>query len=169
VGGRHPRPPGVRGHSDGRGHDDGCGRHGGRRYVRKGAGDPFTEPAFADDFDETFPDGPEEAGRLKAALRAYIEGPWGAWAEQARPASRARELYQDLFELRQRLQRDSALIELVWGHGILTWDVGGTRIVHPLVTSQVQLSFDAETGTISVEPEAFAPHRMEIDMLGAPG
>jgi len=137
------------------------------KYAGNGAGDPFTEPAFADDFDETFPDGPEEAERLKAALRAYIEGPWGDWAEQARPATRARELYQDLFELRQRLQRDSETIELVWGHGILTWTAGGMRIVHPLVTSQVQLSFDAETGTISVEPEAFAPHRMEIDMLQA--
>ena len=29
------------------------------------------------------------------------------------------------------------------------------RIVHPLVTSQVQLSFDPDSGAISVDPEAF--------------
>ena len=52
----------------------------------------------------------------------------------------------------------------MWGHGILSWAVDGTRIVHPLVTTQVQLSFDPDTGAISVEPEALVPH-LEIDLL----
>ena len=66
--------------------------------------------------------------------------------------------------LRLRLQRESALIELVWGHGILSWSVGGTKIVHPMVTTQVQLSFDAETGAISLHPESLVSH-LEIDLL----
>ena len=93
-----------------------------------------------------------------------MEGPWRAWVPQARTALRARKLYEDLYDLRLRLQRESALIELVWGHGILSWTVDGTRIVHPLVTTQVQLSFDPDTGAISVEPEALVPH-LEIDLL----
>ena len=86
---------------------------------------------------------------------------------RALPALRARALYDDLFELRQRLQRDSAMIELVWGNGILSWITGGVRIVHPLVTTQVQLSFDEKTGAISVVPEALLEqqHHLEIDML----
>lgn len=52
----------------------------------------------------------------------------------------------------------------MWGHGILSWTVDGTRVVHPLVTMQVQLSFDPDTGAISVEPEALVPH-LEIDLL----
>ena len=79
-------------------------------------------------------------------------------------ALKARKLYEDLYELRLRLQREAALIELVWGHGILSWIAGGTRIVHPMVTTQVQLSFDPDTGAISVEPEALVPHP-EIDLL----
>src|ERR1022692_3068987 len=79
-------------------------------------------------------------------------------------ALRARKLYEDLYDLRLRLQRESAWIELVWGHGILSWTLDGTRIVHPLVTTQAHLSFDADTGTISVEPEALVPH-LEIDLL----
>jgi very-short-patch-repair endonuclease len=137
------------------------------KYLVNGITNPFHEPLFTADFEEKFLYRPEEAERLKSGLRSYVEGPWSSWAERARPAQRARDLYDHLFEIRQRLQRDSALIELVWGHGILSWVTNGTRIVHPLVTSQVQLSFDAETGAISVEPEAFVPHRMEIDMLQA--
>jgi very-short-patch-repair endonuclease len=134
-------------------------------YLSTGATNPDLEPAFAQDFDETFGGSPDEAERLKAALREYVDGPWRAWAPRARIALRARGLYDDLFELRLRLQRDSALFELVWGHGILSWATNGTRIVHPLVTTQVQLSFDTESGSISVEPEALLPHHMDIDLL----
>ena len=52
----------------------------------------------------------------------------------------ARKLYEDLYELRLRLQREAALIELVWGHGILSWVTGGIRIVHPMVTTCPELS-----------------------------
>ena len=133
-------------------------------HLRTGVTDPEREPAFAADFDDGFADDPEEAARLRELLREYVEGPWRAWVPQARTALRARKLYEDLYELRLRLQRESALIELVWGHGILSWTVDGTRIVHPMVTTQVQLSFDPDTGAISVEPEALVPH-LEIDLL----
>ncbi|MDX6418889.1 MAG: hypothetical protein QOG28_3509 [Trebonia sp.] len=130
------------------------------------AADPEREPAFAADFDELFPTPPEQHKQeLRDALADYLAGPWQEWAPKARLALKARALYEDLFELRQRLKRDSATIELVWGYGILTWLTAGSRIVHPLLTTQVQLSFDAETGAISVVPEAMVPHHMEIDML----
>ncbi len=134
------------------------------RQLRTGVTDPGQEPAFAAEFDDRFADDPAEAGRLRELLSEYVAGPWQAWAPQARTALSARKLYADLYDLRLRLQRESAQIELVWGHGILTWTVDGTRIVHPMVTTQVQLSFDADTGTISVEPEALVPH-LEIDLL----
>jgi very-short-patch-repair endonuclease len=159
-----------------------------RPYLQTRVDDPWHQPVFASDFrprvreqvrqrlntpgppaaDRLEAETQLEADRLGSALRSYVDGPWSAWAELAKPTQRARTLYDRLFELRQRLQRDSALIELVWGHGILCWVApDGTRIVHPLVTSQVQVAFDSDTGTISVELEAFVPHRMEIDMLQA--
>lgn len=107
----------------------------------------------------------EEAERLKALLRDYITGPWREWAAAAEQARKARALYDDLFDLRLRLQRDSGVIELVWGHAVLSWTVSGTRVVHPLVTTQLELAFDVETGTITVEPEAFAVQQMDIDLL----
>ena len=133
-------------------------------HLRTGITDPEREPAFGTDFDDEYAENPEEAARLRELLRSYVEGPWRAWAPLARMALRARKLYEDLYDLRLRLQRESAWIELVWGHGILSWTADGTRIVHPLVTTQVQLSFDLDTGAISVEPEALVPH-LEIDLL----
>jgi very-short-patch-repair endonuclease len=133
-------------------------------HLRTAITDPEREPAFDADFDHGYADNPEEAARLRELLRRYAEGPWRAWAPLARTALKARKLYEDLYDLRLRLQRESAWIELVWGHGILSWTVDGTRIVHPMVTTQVQLSFDPDTGAISVEPEALVPH-LEIDLL----
>src|ERR1700761_1438031 len=135
-------------------------------YLVSDVADPECEPAFAAGFDEAFPGASQQHEQeLRDALADYIAGPWQEWAPRARLALKARALYEDLFELRQRLQRDSAMIELVWGYGILTWLTAGSRITHPLITTQVQLSFDAETGAISVVPEAMVQHHMEIDML----
>jgi very-short-patch-repair endonuclease len=136
-------------------------------YLETGAVDPEREPALVDNISEIFDGGCDELEDLRGQLDAYVSGPWREWIVQALPALRARALYDDLFELRQRLQRDSAMIELVWGNGILSWMTGGVRIVHPLVTTQVQLSFDPKTGSISVVPEALLEqqHHLEIDLL----
>jgi AAA domain len=133
-------------------------------YLRTGVTDPEVEPGFGPDFYDVFADDAEEAERLRRLLRDYVEGPWQAWVPPARTALRARKLYEDLYDLRLRLQRESALIELVWGHGILSWTVDGTKIVHPMVTTQVQLSFDADSGAISLQPESLLSH-LEIDLL----
>ena len=122
-------------------------------YLQAGEVDPEREPPAYRQHREIFDGEDEELEDLRGQLDAYVTGPWREWAEKALPALRARALYDDLFELRQRLQRDSAMIELVWGNGVLSWMAGG-RIVHPLVTTQVQLSFDVQTGAISVLPEA---------------
>jgi hypothetical protein len=83
-------------------------------YLRTGVTDPEVEPAFGPDFDDVFANDLEEAERLQHRLNDYVAGPWGAWMLPARTALRARKLYEELYDLRLRLQRESALIELVW-------------------------------------------------------
>ena len=133
-------------------------------YLRSPVTDPDREPEFGESFSRHLADQPLEAHRLREQLGQYVEGPWRAWAPAAREALKARALYEDLYDLRLRLQRESAVFELTWGHGLLSWLIDGSRIVHPLVTVQAQLSFDSETGAISVVPDTAAPH-LEIDFL----
>jgi hypothetical protein len=47
-------------------------------------------------------------------------GTWRAWVPHARTAPRARKLHEELYDLRPRIRSESAHIELVWGHGILS-------------------------------------------------
>lgn len=133
-------------------------------YLRAAVTSPDREPEFGESFSCSLADQPLEAHRLREQLRQYTEGPWRIWAPGAREALRARALYEDLYDLRLRLQRESAMFELTWGHGILSWLTDGSRIVHPMVTVQAQLSFDDETGAISVVPDTTAPH-LEIDFF----
>src|SRR3984957_7800965 len=77
-------------------------------YLQAGATDPEREPVLVDDISEIFDGEYEELEDLRGQLDAYVNGPWQEWAVKALPAVRARALYDNLFDLRQRLQRDSA-------------------------------------------------------------
>ena len=133
-------------------------------HLRTGVTDPDREPALA----AISTTGSLMTRRRPPGYGRFSASMWRGHGEHGRRrhglALQARKLYEDLYDLRLRLQRESAQFELVWGHGILSWDVDGTRIVHPMVTTQVQLSFDPDSGAISVEPEALVPH-LEIDLL----
>lgn len=66
------------------------------------------------------------------------------WAEEALPSEKARELYDTLYDLYSRLEREKDRLELVIGDGILRGKLeDGTRICHPIVLERVTLSFDA--------------------------
>jgi len=107
---------------------------------------------------------PTPGDNEKCYLAGSLHWRTGRLFETVGPRRDGALFVRHLDELRLRLQRESSLYELVWGHGILSWDVDGTRIVHPLVTTQVQLSFDPGTGALSLEPETLIPH-LEIDLL----
>ncbi len=90
---------------------------------------------------------------VRAELARWVAGYWQPWAERARPARQARALYQRLYDLRLRLQRDSATHELMWGHGVLSWSVTGEAVNHPLLLTPVTIGMDPETGVLSVVPD----------------
>ena len=126
--------------------------------------DPERDPTLVIDLDARLASDPGSADRVRAELNDYVERHWRPWSERARIAVAARRLYEDLYDLRLRLQRDDALIELVWGHGVLSWKVSGERVIHPMVTTRVRLTFDADSGDIRVVPDSLVGH-IEIDLL----
>ena len=114
--------------------------------------DPNTPPQLPPDLPTRVGAPADELDRLRrveAAFAAWVADVWEPWALQARPAIVARRLYETLFRLRQRMRTDEATHELVWGHGILGWRVGGHRVCHPMLVSQVRIVFDDESGDLS--------------------
>ncbi|WP_157432845.1 AAA domain-containing protein [Actinomadura rifamycini] len=133
-----------------------------------GRGDPGVPPELPDDLAARA--GEEAAGNARAVLAAWRADVWEPWAEAARAALAARDLYETLFRLRQRMRADEATHELVWGHGILGWHHGGHRICHPLLVTRTRVAFDAASGEISITADG--PTALELDCLqglGVPG
>jgi hypothetical protein len=67
------------------------------------------------------------------------------WADNERPARDASRVFERLYELRGRLQREAERVELVLGDGILNWRRPEGGIHHPVLLQRLQLEFDPDT------------------------
>ncbi len=102
---------------------------------------------------EAFNDDPER-------LRGYEE--WmvrrKAWAEAEKPARAAMQVFERLYELHSRIQRESEAVELILGDGRLRWKPEGHAPVdHPVVLQRVDLIFDQDVPEIRVVDSDRAP------------
>jgi len=80
-----------------------------------------------------------------ARVKSWEE--WGdlreAWAETERLSKRALELFDALFEIRSKIEREGEKLELVLGDGILDLALPDDHVHHPILLQRVQLEFDA--------------------------
>ncbi|WP_239308325.1 MULTISPECIES: AAA domain-containing protein [unclassified Frankia] len=120
-------------------------------------------PLLPLDFDTSAAERGEDPEEVRAELARWVVEHWQPWAERAMPARAARRLYQHLYDLRLRLQRDNARYELVWGHGVLSWLPAGEAVNHPLLLTPVTIEMDADTGVLSVQPDGLPA--LETDPL----
>src|SRR5438067_3004901 len=109
------------------------------------------------------------------------------WAATERPARAAMKVFEQLYELYGRIEREAEHIELVLGNGILSWKRGEEgSIYHPILLQRIQLAFDPsapeftliETGKEvelysalfrsmpDIEPKVLARCREELDRGG---
>ena len=104
---------------------------------------------------------------VQRAWNAYIERYWQPWAEQDRREQTILHVYTDLFSLFQRQQRERERFELVFGLGFLCWiPPDGEAVRRHLVSVQASVSFDAESGRLTVTPAGDGvPPSIEQDML----
>jgi len=68
-----------------------------------------------------------------------------AWAPEALTARRALEIFNRLYELQGRLEREGESVQLLLGEGVLLWRRDDGDIKHPIVTQRLELSFDPYT------------------------
>src|SRR5438105_1471207 len=111
------------------------------------------------------------------------------WSATERPARAAMKIFEQLYELYGRIEREAEHIELVLGDGILSWkrgEEGEGSIYHPILLQRIQLAFDPsvpeftliETGKEvelysalfrsmpDIEPKVLARCREELDRGG---
>ncbi len=106
---------------------------------------------------ERFSDDP-----TRLAALATWRSKWGQWAANERPAAHAMSVFERLFELRGRIERDGEQVELMLGDGRLRWKRAAGLIDHPILLQRVLLEFDAsvpEFRIVDAErgPELYAP------------
>lgn len=63
-----------------------------------------------------------------------------------------KELYNILFKIYSDLEKNSEDLEIVWGHGLLSWKVNDEKILHPMFTTKMSLNFNAEKGIFILTP-----------------
>jgi very-short-patch-repair endonuclease len=66
------------------------------------------------------------------------------WRVAERPARQAMEVFEKLYALHGKLERESELFDLVVADGLLSWQRPEGSIYHPLLIQRVQLEFDSK-------------------------
>ncbi len=123
------------------------------RHLLGGSVGMATPPPLPLDLDDSCARAGDDPGELRVRHADWVERHWAPWAEAARITMAARQLYQQLYDLRLRLARDNATHELVWGHGVLSWLTVDQAVRHPLVITRVSIELDADSGVLTVMPD----------------
>ena len=91
---------------------------------------------------------------LVAAMDTYLAAceQWRA-RELARQA--AASVYNELFEVHQRMQQPDSEVDLVWGLGWATWAPAGKIIDNAIIEVQVEIELDRYDGALLVRPREY--------------
>src|SRR5215472_9488064 len=65
------------------------------------------------------------------------------WVKTEKPARAAMNIFESLYSLYGRIDREGERVELVLGDGILSWHRAEGSIFHPILLQRLQLEFDA--------------------------
>src|SRR2546429_1325865 len=65
------------------------------------------------------------------------------WAKNEKPARRAMRIFEALYALYGRIDREAERVEVVLGDGILSWSRPEGTIYHPILLQRLQLQFNA--------------------------
>src|SRR5882762_148081 len=99
----------------------------------------------------------DEPSRMAALQRWRVARE--EWTKSEKPARAAMKIFETLYSLYGRIDREAERVELVLGDGILSWrhDEGG--IYHPILLQRLQLQFDAAVPEFTLSE---ADHAVEL-------
>jgi very-short-patch-repair endonuclease len=79
------------------------------------------------------------------------------WAAEASLAQRSLQIFNRLYELQGRLEREGESVQLVLGQGVLSWRLNDGDIYHPIVSQKLQIAFDPFTPEFRISETAQPP------------
>ena len=89
---------------------------------------------------------------------------WGQWSVKNSEKFKTQQLYEKIFSIDQILRKQNDILELVVGHGVLSWSVENIQILHPLFVTKLSIDFDAKKGIFVIKP-ATDETKIEFEML----
>src|SRR5882672_8708340 len=81
------------------------------------------------------------------------------WAKTEKPVRAAMKIFESLYALYGRIDREAERVELVLGDGILSWRRADGGIYHPILLQRLQLQFDASVPEFTLSE---ADHPVEL-------
>jgi very-short-patch-repair endonuclease len=116
-------------------------------WLKDGWGDPHHPATVRKTMDESEgQDGPC-ANFSDDPRRVEVLHRWQAqrdeWARNEKPARDAMKIFEMLYELHGRLEREAERVELILGDGMLNWRRTEGNIYHPVLLQRLQLEFNA--------------------------
>jgi len=118
-----------------------------REWLRAGWDDPANDVQWfeyqnrIDEEGETITIGFDDEPQRPVGLACWRQKR-DAWREAEIPARRAMHVFERLYVLHGRLERESERFDLAVGDGLLSWQQQDGNIYHPLLIQRVQLVFD---------------------------
>jgi len=79
------------------------------------------------------------------------------WREKELPAYQAMEVFERLYELQARLEREGERFELMLGDGLLSWVRPDGNVLHPVHLQKVHLSFDPDRPEFTIREVEQSP------------
>jgi very-short-patch-repair endonuclease len=101
-----------------------------------------------------FADDPARAATLERWKLARNE-----WVKTEKPARAAMKIFESLYALYGRIDREAERVDLVLGDGILSWSRTDGGIYHPILLQRLQLQFDASVPEFTLSE---ADHPVEL-------
>lgn len=88
---------------------------------------------------------------------------WQQWSKEQKRKRQIQKMYDYFFKLMQVFKSEEKPLELMLGIGMLAYQ-SKTQIYHPLLTTKLELEFDAEKGVAKLIPGGKG-YQLELEML----
>lgn len=62
------------------------------------------------------------------------------------------KLYQEFFNLYQESEKNGENFEIVFGHGLIVWNIDKEKILHPVLTTRMKIEFNKAKGSFILIP-----------------